>query len=78
MVADYATKPLQGALFKRFRDWIMGVVPITDSHAGLKKPTPTKKLMAIGNKIGTITRQENARRVWSLRRRNHRSVLEIV
>ena len=25
MVADYFTKPLQGALFKRFRDVIMGV-----------------------------------------------------
>jgi hypothetical protein len=25
MVGDYMTKPLQGALFKKFRDIIMGV-----------------------------------------------------
>jgi hypothetical protein len=28
MVADYFTKPLQGALFYKFRDQIMGVVPM--------------------------------------------------
>eukprot|EP00978_Attheya_sp_CCMP212_P016681 scaffold43944_cov59-Attheya_sp.AAC.7 len=35
MVADYFTKPLQGALFKKFRDLIMNVDdvdPLTDSH----------------------------------------------
>jgi hypothetical protein len=35
MVADYFTKPLQGALFKKFRDLIMNVDnsdPSTDSH----------------------------------------------
>ena len=26
MVADFLTKPLQGAMFKRFRDLIMGVL----------------------------------------------------
>ena len=26
MIADYATKPLQGSLFKKFRDQIMGVI----------------------------------------------------
>ena len=30
MVADFFTKPLQGALFKRLRDIVMGVVPIDD------------------------------------------------
>jgi hypothetical protein len=30
MIADFATKPLQGALFKKFRDMIMGVVPAED------------------------------------------------
>jgi hypothetical protein len=38
MVADFATKPLQGALFKKFRDQIMGVVPMMDSGATTKKP----------------------------------------
>jgi hypothetical protein len=28
MVADYFTKPLQGALFYKFRDQIMGLVPM--------------------------------------------------
>eukprot|EP00978_Attheya_sp_CCMP212_P042370 scaffold257021_cov47-Attheya_sp.AAC.1 len=35
MVADYFTKPLRGALFKKFRDLIMNiddVDPLTDSH----------------------------------------------
>jgi hypothetical protein len=30
MIGDYATKPLQGAVFKKFRDLIMGVVPVKD------------------------------------------------
>ena len=38
MVGDYATKPLQGALFKRFRDLIMGVVPVHDSGANKSEP----------------------------------------
>jgi hypothetical protein len=38
MVADYFTKPLQGELFYKFRDQIMGVVPmnnIGDHRSGL-------------------------------------------
>ena len=31
MVGDCAAKPLQGALFKRFRDLVMGVVPVNNS-----------------------------------------------
>jgi hypothetical protein len=48
MIGDYATKPLQGAAFKKFRDYIMGVVPIEDS--GPRKSEP------IG---GTSTRRPN-------------------
>jgi hypothetical protein len=29
MIADFMTKPLQGALFKKFRDLIMGVISTT-------------------------------------------------
>jgi hypothetical protein len=36
MIADFFTKPTQGALFKRFRDQIMGVVP--PQEPGLGKP----------------------------------------
>jgi hypothetical protein len=34
MIGDYATKPLQGALFRKFRDQIMGVVPAQDPGPG--------------------------------------------
>ena len=33
MVADYFTKPLQGELFYKFRDQIMGVVPMDSIHS---------------------------------------------
>ena len=32
MVGDYMTKPLQGALFKKFRDVIMGVIETVTSR----------------------------------------------
>ena len=34
MIRDYMTKPLQGALFRKFRDLIMGVVPTQDPGPG--------------------------------------------
>jgi hypothetical protein len=34
MILDYATKVLQGALFRKFRDQIMGVVPARDPGPG--------------------------------------------
>jgi hypothetical protein len=39
MMADFATKPLQGAMFKRFRDMIMGVVPSEDPETTKLKTT---------------------------------------
>jgi hypothetical protein len=49
MIGDYATKPLQGALFRKFRDQIMGVTPTrdpgpgnTDSGVGKTKTIKTK------------------------------------
>jgi hypothetical protein len=41
MIRDYAMKLLQGALFQKFRDQIMGVVPAMDPGPG--KP-PKEKL----------------------------------
>jgi hypothetical protein len=38
MIGDYMTKPLQGALFRKFRDQIMGVVPTNDPGPGKTKP----------------------------------------
>jgi hypothetical protein len=34
MIGDYATKPLQGALFWKFKDQIMGVTPAQDPIPG--------------------------------------------
>jgi hypothetical protein len=34
MIGDYETKPLQGALFREFRDKIMGVTPARDPGPG--------------------------------------------
>jgi hypothetical protein len=39
MIGDYATKALQGALFRKFRDQIMGVIPAQDPGPGKAKPT---------------------------------------
>jgi hypothetical protein len=46
MIGDYATKPLQGTLFKRFRDFIMGVVPAEDPGPG--------KIKSISNESANI------------------------
>ena len=43
MTGDYATKPLQGKLFKKFRDQVMGVVPVQDPGPGKPKPKSSKK-----------------------------------
>ncbi len=50
MVADYFTKPLQGELFYKFRDQIMGLVPmdtiigdhrsVLDNNLDVKSVTP--------------------------------------
>jgi hypothetical protein len=37
MIRDFMTKPLQGALFWKFRDQIMGVVPAQDPGPGKAK-----------------------------------------
>jgi hypothetical protein len=34
MIRDFMSKPLQGALFRKFRDQIMGVVPAQDRGPG--------------------------------------------
>jgi hypothetical protein len=48
VIGDYATKPLQGALFRKFRDQIMGVTPARDLGPGKTDDgvgkTETKKI----------------------------------
>ncbi len=41
MTADFFTKPLQGALFRKFRDLIMGVMAQPEPGPG--KPSGVKK-----------------------------------
>jgi len=44
MIGDYMTKPLQGALFEKFRDMIMGVVSAMAPGPGkAKKDKSTSK-----------------------------------
>ena len=42
MIGDFMTKPLQGALFRKFRDQIMGVVPARDPGPGKVKSVSDK------------------------------------
>ena len=37
MIGDYMTKPLQGAMFGKFSDHIMGVIPAADTGPGKLK-----------------------------------------
>ena len=47
MIGDFMTKPTQGALFKKFRDQIMGVIPAQNPGPGkVKKGVKSKKLQA--------------------------------
>ena len=43
MIGDMATTTFQGALFKKFRDQIMGMVPEKNLGPGKTKPTQTPK-----------------------------------
>ena len=38
MIRDFITKPLQGALFRKFRYQIMGVIPAQDPGTGKYQP----------------------------------------
>jgi hypothetical protein len=82
MIGDFMTKPLQGALFRKFRDQIMGVVPAQDPGPGKAitkidelnthtvKPTKGNELKPSRGTIYNL--------VPSKEGRHHRSVLEEV
>ena len=42
MIGDFITKPFQGALFHKFRDQIMGVIPAQDLGPGKSQPGKTQ------------------------------------
>ena len=61
MTADFMTKPLQGALFRKFRDQIMGVVPAQDPGLGkVKAPKAIKKMMT-KEKTSKIVKKKNTK-----------------
>jgi hypothetical protein len=73
MIGDYATKPLQGALFRKFRDKIMGVTPARDSgpgktYIGVGK-TETSNTKPSKGKVKSLVRQ--------VRKRHQRIVLGV-
>jgi len=88
MIGDYMTKPLQGALFRKFRDQIMGVIPARDPGPG--KATSSTTTLPSRSILRTPTvrpskgkREPTGRKVtFSLaplgKAQRHRSVLERV
>jgi hypothetical protein len=72
MIGDYETKPLHGALFCKFRDQIMAVVPAQD-------PGPGKTNRNIGKlHIAKPSKGKEKSMVPPGKGRHHRSVLGIV
>jgi hypothetical protein len=69
MTGDFATKPLQGTLFSKFRYQIMGVVPTQDPGPGKSKPNIGVSAPAKNGKIN------NKSMVPPSKGRHHRSVL---
>jgi hypothetical protein len=71
MVANYSTKPLQGELFNKFRDQIMGVVPmgtITGDHRSVldfdsDKPKLAEKRVKVSPLMVDDARPNHARTV---------------
>jgi hypothetical protein len=82
MIRDFMTKPLQGALFQKFRDQIMGVVPAQDPGPGkakmeidelythTDKPTKCKELKPSRGKSTIYNLVLSKEKGW-----HHRSVL---
>jgi len=72
MVGDYATKPTQGALFRKFRDQIMGVVPMKDPSQGTAGPVENEWTVVESKKRKTAKKSLVPPKDKG---RNHRSVL---
>jgi hypothetical protein len=81
MIGDYMTKPTQGALFRNFRDQIMGVVPARDPGPGKVKKSASlqeKSDSKSKRKVKTL-KDKRARMILpghKGKRQAHRSVLD--
>jgi hypothetical protein len=62
MTGDYMTKPTQGALFKSFRDRLMGVVSAQDPGSRKLKKSKTVKPKKVKEKSVSKRRQKPSRR----------------
>jgi hypothetical protein len=84
MIGDYATEPCQGALFKKFRDQIMGVVPVKDpepekTDRNVGKPGKTDRNIGKSNTAKSKPKKGKATSlVPPGKGRHHRSVLGVV
>jgi hypothetical protein len=88
MVADYFTKPLQGALFYKFRDQILGVVPmddlnvdhrsVLDSKVSPKAPTSVKRKISRVVKTKKINSKHDKMTTSSVSAEDHPLWTEVV
>jgi hypothetical protein len=60
MLGDYATKPLQGALFRKFRDQIIGVTPARDPGPGKNDSSVGKTETHRGTVISLVLPRKEA------------------
>jgi hypothetical protein len=72
MIGNFMTKPLQGALFQKFRDQIMGVIPAQDPGPGKPKPSGKLDTHKAKPRKGKTTKESL---VPLEKERHHRSVL---
>ena len=75
MIGDFMTKPLQGALFRNFRDQIMGVIPARDPGPGKAKPSNGELCTQVVKSEKDATVKE---KVGAPRGRHHQRVLGVV
>jgi hypothetical protein len=75
MIGDFMTKPLQGALFQKFRDQIMGVIPGWDPGPGKSKPANGK---SDNHELKPRKGKTAKGSLVLLEGRHHRSVLGVV
>ena len=56
MITEYYTKPLQGSLFRKIRNILMGLVPFPDEECVKLDENTTKNIEVYGNFTDTVSR----------------------
>ena len=57
MIGDFMMKPTQGALFQKFRDQIMGVIPAQDPGPGKVKAGKSKEKLKSNKKAKSLPKR---------------------